>query len=932
MDTPLVKILLIEDDEDDYLLIGCLLAKIKGTRFELEWVADSKNAARALQHGNFDVCLLDYRLGPHNGLDLLREAIAMHCQAPIIMITGQQDREVDLEAMKSGAADYLVKGQIDAPILERSIRYATERKKVEQALRQSEMKLRSVTQFARDAIISADNAGHIISWNTGAELIFGYKEEEVLGQSLRMLTPARSRDTDRPTLQSALGGGRSDLIGKTIELCGRRRDGGEFPLELSFSTWASEEGTFYSGIIRDITNRKQAEEAFQRKTVLLQLLQEVTVAANEASSIPGALQICLDRVCARTGWPLGHALILTQDRGRELVSTTLWHVEDPERYGQFQKLTAARRFAPDTGLPGRVLSTRKPEWILDLHNDPNFLGRLGSGQSELKAGFAVPVLVGKNPVAVLEFFCEKALEPDHQLLEVMIHISAQLGRVFERMQAKETLYKAYDELEMRVRERTEDLAKANADLQAQINERNRAEEAFRESQEQFRATFEQAAVGIAHVGTQGHWLRVNQKLCDIVGYSRQELLDRTSHDLTHPDDLETDLHQLRQFLGGELKTYGMEKRYIHRSGSHLWVNLTMSLVSGSSGAPKYFIYVVEDITERKRSDLALSHLAAIVESSGDAITGTTLDGTILSWNSGAEQIYGYSAYEVKGCSISILVPPDLPRAEAEIREKIAFGEKVYYETEQIRKDRHRIHVSLSLSPINDGAGQVIGASRIARDITQRKRAEAQLTASLKEKEVLLKEIHHRVKNNLQIISSLLNLQSHYIEDPRALEMFRESQDRLKSMALIHEMLYQSKEIAKIEFNEYVRNLLSMVYRSHRPTSKAIKLDVQVDPVFLSMDIAVPVSLILNEMVSNSLKHAFKERNAGLVEIRFKKEENGRFLLVVSDDGVGLPRDFSLESTPSLGLRLVKILTAQLRGNLTFRSQVGTELRVDFGEA
>jgi len=408
-------------------------------------------------------------------------------------------------------------------------------------------------------------------------------------------------------------------------------------------------------------------------------------------------------------------------------------------------------------------------------------------------------------------------------------------------------------------------------------------------------------------------------------------LDRTFHDLTHPDDLETDLHHLRQFLGGELKTYCMEKRYIHRSGSHLWVNLTVSLVSGSSGAPKYFIYVVEDITERKRSELALSHLAAIVESSGDAITSTTLVGTILSWNSGAEQIYGYSSHEVKGCSISILVPPDLLQAEAKVLERIAFGEKVYYETEQIRKDGKRIHVSLSLSPINDVAGQVIGVSKIARDITQRKRAQAQLTASLKEKEVLLKEIHHRVKNNLQIISSLLNLQSHYIQDPKALEMFRESQDRLKSMALIHEMLYQSKEIAKIEFNEYVRNLLSMVYRSHSPTSKAIKLDVQVDPVFLSMDIAVPVSLILNEMVSNSLKHAFKDRNAGLVEIRFKKEENGRFLLVVSDNGVGLPRDFSLENTPSLGLRLVKILTDQLGGNLTFRSEVGTELRVDFGE-
>jgi two-component sensor histidine kinase len=151
------------------------------------------------------------------------------------------------------------------------------------------------------------------------------------------------------------------------------------------------------------------------------------------------------------------------------------------------------------------------------------------------------------------------------------------------------------------------------------------------------------------------------------------------------------------------------------------------------------------------------------------------------------------------------------------------------------------------------------------------------------------------------------------------------------MALIHEMLYQSKEIAKIEFNEYVRNLLSMVFRSHSPGSISVKLDVQVDPVFLSMDIAVPVSLILNEIVSNSLKHAFKKRKSGLVEVHFKREENRRFLLVVRDDGTGLPKDFSLDNTPSLGLRLVKILTDQLRGNLGFRSEGGAEFRVSFGE-
>ena len=474
------------------------------------------------------------------------------------------------------------------------------------------------------------------------------------------------------------------------------------------------------------------------------------------------------------------------------------------------------------------------------------------------------------------------------------------------------------------------VAKTNGDRQARINERNRTEAVSRDSPEHFRTTFEQAAVGIAQVGPQGHWLRVNQKLCDIVGYSRQELVDRTFHDLMPPEDWETDLYYLRQFLAGEIKFDRIERRYIHRSGSQVWINLTVSVVSGSSSAPKYFIHVLEDITERKSSEPALSHLAAIVESCGDAITSTTLGGTILSWNSGAEQIYGYSSCEAKGRSISILVPPDLLQEEIRILEKIVVGEKVHYETEQIRKNSQRIHVSLSLSPINDGAGHVIGVARIARDITQRKRAEAQLTASLREKEILLQEIHHRIKNNMQIISSLLNLQSHCIKDSHAREMFRKSQDRLKSMGLIHEMLCQSKEIAKIEYNGYVRNLLPIVCRSHGPASKAVKLEMEVDPIFLSLDIAVPVSLILNEMVSNSLKHAFKGRKTGRIQIHFKHSENGRLLLVVRDDGVGLPNGFSLDSTPSLGLRLVKILTDQLKGNLEFRDEGGTEFRVSFG--
>src|SRR5262249_16688519 len=159
----------------------------------------------------------------------------------------------------------------------------------------------------------------------------------------------------------------------------------------------------------------------------------------------------------------------------------------------------------------------------------------------------------------------------------------------------------------------------------------------------------------------------------------------------------------------------------------------------------------------------------------------------------------------------------------------------------------RLDVSLTVSPVLDKAGHVVGASTIARDITERKQNEAQIAASLREKDVLLKEIHHRVKNNLQIISSLLNLQSKYIGRKQALEVFQESRDRIRSMALIHERLYQSKDFARIEFGEYIRSLAPMVFRSYGPRTGAVKLETRADQIFLNIDTAVPVGFILNEL-------------------------------------------------------------------------------------
>jgi len=227
------------------------------------------------------------------------------------------------------------------------------------------------------------------------------------------------------------------------------------------------------------------------------------------------------------------------------------------------------------------------------------------------------------------------------------------------------------------------------------------------------------------------------------------------------------------------------------------------------------------------------------------------------------------------------------------------------------------------------SGSVEFLSTIIRDMSEQKEAEVRIKASLEEKEVLLKEIHHRVKNNLQIVSSLLQLQASYIKDPDALNIFEESRDRIKSMALIHEQLYQSNDLAQIDFPEYLRSLLNMVLSAHRTNRTRVETKLHVDPVSLDLDTAIPVGLITNELVTNSLKYAFAGRTVGEIAVRLTKSAEGDFLLMISDNGVGLPDSFNFDKATSLGLRLVRILSRQMRARLEISNGMGTQFRVYF---
>ena len=219
------------------------------------------------------------------------------------------------------------------------------------------------------------------------------------------------------------------------------------------------------------------------------------------------------------------------------------------------------------------------------------------------------------------------------------------------------------------------------------------------------------------------------------------------------------------------------------------------------------------------------------------------------------------------------------------------------------------------------------AEQLNKQIIERRRAEERIRASLKEKEVLLREIHHRVKNNMQVISSLLKLQAGYVKDKADIEMFKESQNRIKSMALVHEKLYQSEDLSNIDFKGYIEHLANTLFRSYGINGTKTALKVDAEDVMLGVDTAIPCGLIINELVSNSLKYAFPAGREGEIEIVFRLIDENEIELMVSDNGVGIPEDLDFRNSNSLGLKLVNILTDQIGGRLELDRSKGTRFRI-----
>lgn len=487
----------------------------------------------------------------------------------------------------------------------------------------------------------------------------------------------------------------------------------------------------------------------------------------------------------------------------------------------------------------------------------------------------------------------------------------------------------------------EKLVQSLINLFAVAMQRRKAETDLEVSERKYRKIFENIQDVFYQTDKNGIIIEISPSIERYSGYSPEELVGNPAEMVyKNPSDRQKLLKAIEK--SGEVEDYEIPLKT--KTGELIYASTNAHFLFDSNNNPFGVEGSLRDITQRIKTEKELitaqHRLRLALDLAKMGSWEYNVDSDKFTFDDQFYSIYGTSVEAEGGIEMSSeayankFIPTDDANVVADEIKRVMETDDPDYSNEIehviIRADGTKRFIVVRDGIEKDLNGNTIKIYGVNQDITEIKRAQNEIKKALEEKEMLLKEIHHRVKNNLMVISSLLSLQSRYIHDEEALDIFRESQNRAKSMALIHERLYRSTDLKRIDFGDYIRSLSTDLYHTYVSDESSITLNLQLEDLMVDINTTVPLGLIVNELVTNSMKYAFPNGREGEIDVEFFKEDE-LFTLIIGDNGVGFPSEIDFQNTETLGLQLVNNLTMQIDGNIELDRTSGTKFKITFKE-
>ena len=768
--------------------------------------------------------------------------------------------------------------------------------KTKRSLNKTQTRLKKLLEAAPDSVLVVNGKGEVVFCNKKTNALLGYTGKELLGQSVNILMPERFREKHDQYLKRFFENPVQRPMGTGGELFALKKDGTELCVDIMLGPLQEGKETYVLAIIRDVSNYKKAIDDLEKEKNYVQLLRDLAIIDKGVNSLEDVIRESINKLCCYLGWPVGHAWLPSSKGKRNFVSTGIWCDNEDDRFDVFRNVTLQTRFRAGLGAVGHVMETGKPHWIENVQDDPDFVRtKYTELDVKVRAGIFIPVLEQGRVVAILEFFNEKAIPRNNDLLEKLSIIGTQIGRLIERYRAQKNILK---------------------------------------SEEKFKTLFNTARDAI--VITDGkQCLDCNLTALNFFNSSTSQMKGSRFIELFTENravkETEEDMIQSQLSKALANKPCWFEWSFVPTKEDT--VRETEVYFSPMMLDGEHLVQVlIRDVTkERKAEMLFKRNLNLFTQLFKNAPIGLIMlnkEYKIEQVNHGFTNIFGYTQNELIGKELgNTIVPGGQERDSRSLTEKAFRGDSFQNENVRIHKDGSERYVLIAAVPVEiEGSIEYIFGVYV--DITEQKSAEDKVRKSLDEKVALLQEIHHRVKNNLAVVHSLLDFQKMYSSDPELKKALLDCQSRIRTMALIHEQLYQVEEFSSLAMDMQITKLTEALLNSYKD-DRDISVITDLDTVEVPMKTALPLGLLVNELFSNCLKHAFVGRESGTIKVELKKEGD-QIHLSIADDGVGMPEHFLSGNEESLGMTLINILCKQLNAQLSSdSSEFGTTFKTNF---